>query len=187
MYVSQILKITPNTSVRTEYAGPLPVQFLSFLSIIRKRIAKHCQCIAAGCVSSYPLPHWGGGGVSVQGISLQGVFVQVGPLFIEVSVWERVSLFRGSLSRGVFVRKTFLDRDHRWNIGLETETSQKEHWTRHRDSPEGTWDQAARQDVTSFRDPRRQANTCEYVTLPELCLQAVKVSNKATKDSSAKF
>ena len=34
-----------------------------------------------------------------------------------------------------------------------TETPQKEHGTGRRDPREGTWDKAARQEVTSYRDP----------------------------------
>ena len=40
-------------------------------------------------------------------------------------------------------------------VGTETHLDrepQKEHWTRDRDPPEGTWDQTARQEVTSYRD-----------------------------------
>ena len=36
---------------------------------------------------------------------------------------------------------------------LQTETCWKEHGTRDRDPLEGTWDQAARQGVTSYKDP----------------------------------
>ena len=34
--------------------------------------------------------------------------------------------------------------------------------------PEGTWDQAARQEVTSYRDlPCGQTDTCKNITLPQ--------------------
>ena len=62
------------------------------------------------------------------------------------------------------------------NIRPETETPWKENWTRDRDPleeawgqraethPEGKWDQSARQEVTSYRDPlfpRGQNDRCE--------------------------
>ena len=36
-----------------------------------------------------------------------------------------------------------------------------------RDPQERTWDQAARQEVTSYRDPRGQTDTCKNSTLPQ--------------------
>ena len=53
--------------------------------------------------------------------------------------------------------------------GLATETPWKEHGTRDRDPPlEGTLDQAARQELTSYKDPPlRQTDTCKNITLPQ--------------------
>ena len=39
-----------------------------------------------------------------------------------------------------------------------------------RDPQERTWDQAARQEVTSYRDPSEQTDTCENSTLPQTSL-----------------
>ena len=63
---------------------------------------------------------------------------------------SHVSVFEGRGS----VRET-LDR---WNMGPETEIPL-----------EGTWDQSARQEVTSYRDPSPQwTDTCELnITLPQ--------------------
>ena len=36
-----------------------------------------------------------------------------------------------------------------------------------RPPPEGTWNQATRQEVTSYREPPRQSNTCKNITLPQ--------------------
>ena len=54
--------------------------------------------------------------------------------------------------------QTLLDRDNPgrtppWTGPPWTETPQKEHGTGRRDPREGTWDKAARQEVTSYRDP----------------------------------
>ena len=51
----------------------------------------------------------------------------------------------GSLSGGSPRTETPLDRDHPGQ----------------RPPPQGTWDQAARQEVTSYRDPHEQNETCE--------------------------
>ena len=44
-------------------------------------------------------------------------------------------------------------RETPWTETTWTETLWKEHGTRHRDPLEGTWDHAARQEMTSYRDP----------------------------------
>ena len=64
--------------------------------------------------------------------------------------------------------ETSLDRTPLW-----TETLQKEHGTIDRDLPQGAWDQAARQDMTSYRD--RMTDMCKNITLPKLCLRTVKI------------
>ena len=49
-----------------------------------------------------------------------------------------------------------------------TETPWKEHGTRDRNLLlEGTWDQAARQEVVSYTSPRGQTNICENIALPK--------------------
>ena len=52
-----------------------------------------------------------------------------------------------------------------------TENPCKEHGTRDRDPPEGIWDQAARQEVTSYRDHlppvNRMTDRCKNITLSQ--------------------
>ena len=56
----------------------------------------------------------------------------------------------------------------RKNMRPGTETPWKEHGARDRGPLEGTWDQAARQEVTSYRDPPcGQTNTYKIITLPQ--------------------
>ena len=58
--------------------------------------------------------------------------------------------------RDPLLTETPMDRDP---PPLLTETTpQKEHGTRDRDPLEGTWDQEARQEVTSYRDPPPTSN-----------------------------
>ena len=52
-------------------------------------------------------------------------------------------------------------------MGPGTENPWKEHGTRDRDPMEGTWDQTARKEVTSYRAPRGQTDTCKNITLPQ--------------------
>ena len=82
-------------------------------------------CIPVGSPTLYHT------GVSVKGVSGEGWGVYLG-----VSV--QGGLCPGGLCPG---------------ISFRTETFQKEHATRDRDPPEGTWDRAARQEVTSYRNP----------------------------------
>ena len=67
------------------------------------------------------------------------------------------------LDRALQPREILMDRDP---YPLDRDP-QKEHGTRDRDSLEGTWDQAARQEVTSYRDPPEQTNRCKNSTLPQ--------------------
>ena len=73
-------------------------------------------------------------------------------------------MFRGSPYRYPLEMNP-LDRDPL------TETPQKEHGTRDREPPQGTWDQAARHEVTSHRDPpyntNRMTDASENITLPQ--------------------
>ena len=52
---------------------------------------------------------------------------------------------------------------------------QKEHGINDRDPPEGTWDRAARQEVTSYRDPMwtDRQTPVKILPCPKLRLQAV--------------
>ena len=54
----------------------------------------------------------------------------------------------------------------------------KEHGTRDRDSPEGTWGQAATQEVTPR--PNRMTQASENITLPQLHLRAVIITDYYT-------
>ena len=66
-----------------------------------------------------------------------------------------------------------------WGVSM-TETPmdkdpQKEHGINDRDPSEGTWDQAARQEVTSYRDPMwtDRQTPVKILLCPKLRLQAV--------------
>ena len=52
----------------------------------------------------------------------------------------------------------------------------KEHGTRDRDPLEGTWDQVARQEVTSYRDPpvNRMTDMCKNITFPQTSFEGGK-------------
>ena len=50
-----------------------------------------------------------------------------------------------------------------------------------RDSPEGIWDQAARQEVTSYRDPPwTDKHLSKKLPCPKLRLQVVKIKKEST-------
>ena len=69
---------------------------------------------------------------------------------------------RGSVQRGVSVQGSLSGRPSRRNMGPETH-------------PEGTWDQAARQEVTSYRDtPVNKQTGVKTVAYSELRLRVVK-------------
>ena len=68
------------------------------------------------------------------------------------------SLYRGGSASGGCL----------WQRPPWTKTPQKEHGINDRDPPEGTWDRAARQEVTSYIDPIwTDRDTCENITLPQ--------------------
>ena len=50
--------------------------------------------------------------------------------------------------------------------------------------PEGTWDQVARQEVTSYRDPHGQTNRCKNITLPQTSFLG---GNKENTENKAKI
>ena len=56
----------------------------------------------------------------------------------------------------------------------------------HRPLLEGTWDKAARQEVTSYRDPSPcgQTNTCEDITLPQTSRGVKILRNRADIESN---
>ena len=63
-----------------------------------------------------------------------------------------------------------------WGVSLNRDPSGqrppwKEHGTRDRDPPKGSWDQTQREEVTSYRDPLphvgRMTDMCKNVTLPQ--------------------
>ena len=61
-----------------------------------------------------------------------------------------------------------------WTETPQTETPWKEHGTRDRGPLEGTWDQAAIHEVTSYRDPPMNRQTgVKTVPCPKLRLPAV--------------
>ena len=77
-----------------------------------------------------------------------------------------------------------LDRDT-----PRTETPYKEHRTRDTDPPEGTWDQEARQEMTSYRDSpsRAQTDTCKNITLPQTSFAAGKNTSSERELISLSF
>ena len=67
-------------------------------------------------------------------------------------------------------RQRPLDRNPQTETPLDTDPKTETPWTQtlpDRDPLEGTWHQAARQEVTSYRDPSEQTNRCKNSTLPQ--------------------
>ena len=75
----------------------------------------------------------------------------------------------GLCSGGISLTETAPGQRPQKEHGTSHRDSQKEHGTSHRDPPEGTWDQAARQELPSYRDHpvNRMAHASENITLPQ--------------------
>ena len=122
-------------------------------------------CIPVGCVPPASVPTGGSlfrgslsGSLCIGG-SLSGIFVQG-------------SLSGGSLSRQVSVQGISVQREtpgHR-QPPLDKDPSLQRNMGPGTQAPKGTWVQAARQEITSYRDPPvdRMTDTCKLYLAPNL-------------------
>ena len=60
-------------------------------------------------------------------------------------------------------------------VGCIPPVLQRPPWTDSPNPQEGTWDQADRQEVASYRDPPGRTDTCKNITLPQTLFTSGKI------------